>query len=164
MYKLIAIEFTFLALLINSCNDIERVSNATHNEAKDSYLSSVIFLNGGDLQFKQYSRGCVNEEIQRMEVSKKVNNQIVISYFRNDIKILDKKVFDSSFQVYIKSFFHECDKLLKDTSSWQLEFGTFKTIQISDGLDIIEVGSSRPDYRSPFDDLVNAFCNNHKFR
>lgn len=166
MFKLLAIQFTLFILLMISCNNVDEVVKEPHssNEPTGNYISSIIFLNGGDLHFTQYSRGCVNEETQRMEMSKTVNKQIVISYFKNDIKVLDRKVFDSSFLVYIKSFLNECDKLLKDTSSWPLEFGTIKTIQISDGLDIIQVGSSKPGTRTPFDDLVYAFCNNYKLQ
>lgn len=159
MYKLILIEFTLLTLLIISCNDVDRVPKETGtDETKSDYISSVIFLNGSDLVFKQYSKGCVHEETQRIEISKRGNKDIVISYFRNEKKVLDEKVFDSSFQICIKSFIYECDKLLKDTSSAEFWSNTIKTIQISDGLDIIEIGAGGSKQRNPFDDLVYTIC------
>ncbi len=160
MFKLLAIQFTLFILLMISCNNVDEVVKEPHssNEPTGNYISSIIFLNGGDLHFTQYSRGCVNEETQRMEMSKTVNKQIVISYFKNDIKVLDRKVFDSSFLVYIKSFLNECDKLLKDTSSKEIGFGTIETIEISDGLDIIEVGAGVSKQRNPFNDLVYTIC------
>ena len=159
MYKIIVIEFALLTLFIISCNDIDRVPTETHNvEYKSNYISSVIALNGSDLVFKQYSKGCVNEETQRIEISEKLDKNIAISYFRNDVKVLDGKVFDSFFQVFIKSFIYECDELLKDTLSGENGFGTIETIEISDGLDIIEVGARGLKQRNPFDDLVNTIC------
>jgi hypothetical protein len=161
MCKLVIMKFTLLVLLTISCNDASRVQNKTQGEAetRSNYIASVIFLNGSDLEFKKYSRGCFHEETQRIQVSKKDNQEIVVSYFKNDIKVLDKKVFDSSFQIYIKSFIYECDQLLKDTtSSIVFESGKIETIQISDGLDIIEVSAGKSQYRNPFDDLTYIIC------
>lgn len=160
MLRLLTIQFTLFIFSIISCSDVDKDVKEPYSgdKATGNYISSVIFLNGGDLEFKQYSRGCVSEEVQRIEISQKNNKQIVISYFRNEAKILDKKVFDSSFLVYIKSFLHECDKLLKDTSSKEIGFGTIETIEISDGLDIIEVAAGVSKQRNPFDDLVYTIC------
>ncbi len=166
MLKLLTIQFTLFIFMIISCNDVDKLAKEPYSgdKATGNDISSVIFLNGGDLEFKQYSRGCVNEEIQRIEISQKSNKQIVISYFRNETEVLDKKVFDSSFQIYIKSFIYECDRLLKDTASRRFEFATIETIQISDGLDIIEVGAGMSNQRNPFDDLVYTICSKAKNR
>ena len=166
MLKILTIQFTLFIVMIISCNDVDKLAKEPYSgdKATGNYISSVIFLNGGNLEFKQYSRGCVNEEIQRIEISQKSNKQIVISYFRNEAKVLDKKVFDSSFQAYIKTFLHECDKLLKDTSAKEFVYTTSQTIQISDGLDIIEVGAGMSNQRNPFDDLVYTICSKAKNR
>lgn len=160
MYKFIFIQFSAIALLTASCNSENKEGKDLHNEreAKQEYSSSMIYLNGVDLEFKQYAKGCVNEEMQRVEVSKKVNNGFVISYFRNGKKVIDKKITDSSFQIYIKSFISECEKLKKDTSSKELFFGTIKTIELSDGLHILKVSVAGSNPKDPFQDLVNIIC------
>lgn len=160
MLKLLTIQFILFIFLIVSCSDVDKVAKEpdSGDNPSGNYISSVIFLNGGHLEFKQYSKGCVGEEVQRIEISQMNNKQIVISYFRDETKVLDKKVFDSSFQIYIKSFIYDCDRLLKDTASRRFEFATIETIQISDGLDIIEVGTGVSNQRNPFDDLVYTIC------
>lgn len=158
MYKLIFIAFIFIYLSVHSCSNVEQISNTQKSEVapKDSFISSVIFLAGSDLEFKFYSRGCFHEETQRVEISQMKNKQIVVSYFRNDEKILDQKVVDSSFGMAIRLFLFQCDKLLNYKPPVQYGFGTIETIHISDGLDIIEVSTDQSKSRNPFKDLVYA--------
>lgn len=156
MIRFIAIPIITLSFLIIACVERENVKTEIRRDvSKGDYISSLISLNGGNLVFTQYSKGCVHEEHQRIEISKKESKEIVVSYFRNGDTVLDKRIFDSSFNIYIKSFIYECDNLLIDTSVadfWSTT--TIRTIQISDGLDIIEVGARVSKQSSPFDDLV----------
>lgn len=147
-----------------ACNRVDKAikENYTEHKSPADYITSSIFLNAVDLNFTQYSKGCVNEEKQRLEVSTNANNQLVISYFMNEIKVIDKKLFDSSFQIYIKSFIRECKKLEKDTSFKGLVFGTIKTIEISDGLHILKVNTTTSNLKDPFQDLINAVCSKNR--
>ena len=155
MQKERIIESLLLCLLIVSCNNPESLSE-TESKSESNYISSVLFLNGSDLEFKLYSRGCVHEENQSVEISKNDYNQFVISYFKDKAKLLDKKVVDSSFEIYIKSFIYECDNLSKKSSSAGFALGTIETIQISDGLHIINVRTDQSQPRNPFEDLIHA--------
>ena len=147
-----------LVFLLTSCNDPELVTQSLvrEYEADSNDISSVFFLNGSELKFKLYSRGCVHEETQQVEISKNDYNQFIISYIKDEAKLLDKKVVDSSFEIYIKSFIYECDKLSKKSSLAGFALGTIETIQISDGLHIINVRTDQSQPRNPFEDLIHA--------
>ncbi len=158
MNKFFIIGTVLLILLMMSCGNPASVSTSVVKKYKadSNFVSSVIFLHGSELKFKLYSRGCVQEETQRIEISKVNESQFVISYFKDEIKLMDKKVVDSSFEMYIKSFIYECDKLLKDSLPASIGFVTIETIQISDGLHIINVSTDQSKSRNPFNDLVYA--------